>query len=112
MDSRLLFGLGVSCIFGLLRWRFPAVPKPLATFGAVVGIGLLVWAAFPAFDWRWAVALIAIFAAVAALLDALLIPMKPDAASASTETVDQSVTSHGQSGGITARSIDTRDAER
>lgn len=84
------------------------MPKPIATFGSLVGIGLVVWAAFPLYDVRWAVALIAIFAVVAAFLDYLLARHgKPLAAS--TQKVDQSVTSQGQSGGITARNVNITD---
>ncbi|HEY9092050.1 hypothetical protein [Parasphingorhabdus sp.] len=106
MDSRLLLGLGVSFVFGFVRWRFPAVPKHFATFGSVLGMGLLVWAAFPAFDWRWAVVLITVAAVTAALLDAMLVSTTKTADPPTTApTIDQQVTSQAQSGGITARNV-------
>lgn len=46
MDERLIFGLGVAAVSLFLRWRFPAVPKPLATAGVVLGLGLIVWSQF------------------------------------------------------------------
>jgi predicted RND superfamily exporter protein len=108
MDYSLIFGLGVSFLFGFMRWRFPAVPKPIATFGIVVGIGLLFWGAFPYYDLRWVAAFILILAIGAAVLDSLLARgRKPGAASA--RKVDQSVTSHAQSGGITARNVNSSD---
>lgn len=108
MDPRSLLGLGVSLVFAFLRWRFPSVPKPLATFGAVIGVGLLIWSALPNFDWRWAAILIGVAASVAAVLDATL-SRKPFVPSAPKGNVDQSVTSYNQSGGITARNVNTTD---
>lgn len=106
MDSRLLFGLGVSCVFGFVRWRFPALPKPLATFGCMIGIGLIAWSSMPTIDWRWAAGLIASASVIAAILDALISSSnKTSSTPASSVTFDQRVTSHAQTGGITARNI-------
>lgn len=43
MDSQLIFGLAVSMISLSVRWRFPAVPPPLATFGIITGLGFALW---------------------------------------------------------------------
>jgi hypothetical protein len=42
VDSTLLFGLGVSLVSLFVRWRFPAMPKPIATAGVIIGLGLIV----------------------------------------------------------------------
>lgn len=47
MDQRLIFGLGVSALFGFGRWLLPAVPKPIAASGVAAGIGLVLWAVMP-----------------------------------------------------------------
>lgn len=45
--DRLLLGLGASFVFGFARYRWPIVPKWLASGGFAIGIGLLLWAAMP-----------------------------------------------------------------
>lgn len=45
--DRLFLGLSVSFIFGFARYRFPTVPKWLASSGLAVGIGLLLWSFMP-----------------------------------------------------------------
>lgn len=40
----LIFGVAVSIISLSVRWRFPAVPKAVATFGIAVGLGVASWA--------------------------------------------------------------------
>lgn len=72
MESRIIFGLGVSFVFGFARWIWPTMPKPLAAFGFATGFGLLAWAAFPLFDRFWAAALIVLFAILAAVITALV----------------------------------------
>ena len=45
MDAtRLIFGVGIGIISLFLRWRWPSVPKALASFGIIVGVGVTVWA--------------------------------------------------------------------
>jgi hypothetical protein len=108
MDSRFLFALCVIFVVTFVRWRVPALPRPIATFGSVLGIGLLVRAAFPSYDWRWVAAFIQILVIVATALGWVLARgVKPVAAC--TQKVDQSVTSQGQSGGITARNVNISD---
>lgn len=45
--DRLFLGLSVSFIFGFARYRFPTVPKWLASSGLAIGLGLLLWAIMP-----------------------------------------------------------------
>lgn len=46
IDPRLLSGLALTVASTFIRWRFPAVPKPVATFGLLIGLGLFAWSFF------------------------------------------------------------------
>jgi hypothetical protein len=69
MDQRLIFGLGVSVIFGFARWRFPSVGKPFASSGMALGLGLLLWSAMPSISLGPAVLAIAGLMAVAGAVE-------------------------------------------
>lgn len=43
MEQRLIFGVFIALAFTAIRWRWPAVPKPFATFCLVTGVGLAIW---------------------------------------------------------------------
>jgi hypothetical protein len=47
MDTAILYGLGVSFVSSFVRWRFPALPKWLASGGIAFGIGLIIVALIP-----------------------------------------------------------------
>jgi len=47
MDTAILYGLGVSIVFSFARWRFPALPKWLASAGIAFGVGLIIVAIIP-----------------------------------------------------------------
>jgi hypothetical protein len=47
MENHLLFGVGLSVVSSFVRWRFPTVPRPLATGGMAIGLGLIAWSRIP-----------------------------------------------------------------
>jgi hypothetical protein len=106
-------GLGARSLF--LRWRFPAVPKQLATAGIVISLGLIAWAFFPKWELLYVGPAVLVAAVAIAGLDWLLTRNKPQEAPAGhpapapSPATDQRVTSFGQSGGITAHTVRTSD---
>ena len=69
MDQRLVFGLGVSIIFGFARWRFPTVHRFFAIAGIAVGVGLVVWSIMPSVRLGPALLAIAGFIAIALAIE-------------------------------------------
>ena len=70
MDARLLFGIAIGIVSLCLRWRFPAVPKPIATFGIIAGVGVAVWS-LSAIPVGLAISVILNFALIGVLADNL-----------------------------------------
>lgn len=112
MDSPLILGIGISVVSSFARWRFPAVPKPLAAAGLAVGIGLIALSQIPQVRPLYAGLAILGLALLAAIADWALSPERPKASIPAISGVhDQRVTSHGQTGGITARNVTVHDGE-
>ena len=111
MDARILFGIGMGVVSLCLRWRFPVVPQALATFGAAIGVGLIAWALVDTVPLVHAASGIVAFALLSALLDWVL-SRKPARVLNTGATIDQSITSHNQSGGITAGIVNFSPPER